>query len=136
MGDSCKNIWYHQRGLVICIITGLCNFNQCNQYFELMQRANFCNIQKVFPHQLTCSISGLTFWKLMSKEGYSLLRLAYFTIWTVYGTVPSLHWFVQGGGFENDVVRIFFPRICVMYALCGTAFLFYLSRMPERCLPG
>ena len=28
------------------------------------------------------------------------------------------------------------PRIVVMYIICGAAFFFYLTKMPERLMPG
>ena len=28
------------------------------------------------------------------------------------------------------------PRIVVMYIICGAAFFFYLTKMPERLVPG
>merc|ERR1712228_117349 len=47
---------------------------------------------------------------------------------------PSLAYI--NGGFFDDEVRIFLPRIIFMYLMCGLAFLFYIAKIPEIFLPG
>uniref|UniRef100_A0A8C7VR50 Progestin and adipoQ receptor family member IIIb n=1 Tax=Oncorhynchus mykiss TaxID=8022 RepID=A0A8C7VR50_ONCMY len=34
------------------------------------------------------------------------------------------------------VLQLFLPRVIVMYLIAGAAFLFYISKIPERCFPG
>jgi predicted membrane channel-forming protein YqfA (hemolysin III family) len=69
-------------------------------------------------------------------EEYAHLRIRLFTFWGVYGLIPTVHWVWLHGGFDNGIVPILLPRIFVMYALCGLAFAFYLTKLPERYLPG
>lgn len=33
-------------------------------------------------------------------------------------------------------MQLFLPRIIVMYLIAGSAFLFYVTKIPERCFPG
>jgi len=61
-------------------------------------------------------------------------RTALFTCWAIYGIVPTVHWAVMQGG--GPVVSLIVPRILVMYLLCGLAMFFYVTKMPERLLPG
>ena len=57
-----------------------------------------------------------------------------FVLWAVYGVVPTIHWVcLQQGG---PIVGYMIPRIFVMYAMCGAAFFFYLTKVPERLIPG
>merc|ERR1719499_306313 len=71
----------------------------------------------------------------MNKEENIVLRLIYFCSFTIYGFVPTLHW-VWINGFYSDEVKIFLPRIFIFYLFCGAAFMFYIAKFPESCLPG
>jgi len=79
---------------------------------------------------------AVIFWNKLNEARYERERLIFFTVWAIYGTVPSVHWIILSGGLENDIVRVFFPRIVIMYLLSGAAFIFYLTKFPERCMPG
>lgn len=37
---------------------------------------------------------------------------------------------------ETDCAQLFLPRVIVMYLIAGSAFLFYVTKIPERCFPG
>jgi predicted membrane channel-forming protein YqfA (hemolysin III family) len=71
-----------------------------------------------------------------AQDRYATLRISLFAFWAVYGVVPTFHWVVLHGGFDNALVVAFLPRIVAMYAICGAAFFIYLSKMPERFVPG
>jgi predicted membrane channel-forming protein YqfA (hemolysin III family) len=71
-----------------------------------------------------------------SKDEYAHLRIGLFTIWGIYGFIPTIHWIWLHGGFAHGMVPVMLPRIFVMYGLCGMAFVFYISKFPERILPG
>eukprot|EP00092_Neocalanus_flemingeri_P000826 GFUD01000879.1.p1 GENE.GFUD01000879.1~~GFUD01000879.1.p1 ORF type:complete len:306 (-),score=77.57 GFUD01000879.1:100-1017(-) len=73
---------------------------------------------------------------LLNKEENFMIRLVYFVSFVVWGCVPTIHWAIMNGGIYNDEVRIFLPRIIFMYLICGVAFLFYIAKFPEICLPG
>ena len=72
----------------------------------------------------------------LNKEENLSIRLVYFVSFVVWGCVPTLHWAIMTGGIENDEVRIFLPRIIFMYLMVGSAFLFYIAKIPESFLPG
>jgi len=80
-------------------------------------------------------ICGAAFMNKMNKEENIVLRLIYFCSFTIYGFVPTLHW-VWINGFYSDEVKIFLPRIFIFYLFCGAAFMFYIAKFPESCLPG
>jgi len=72
--------------------------------------------------------------KYFNSQKFHQVRVILYTLWAVYGIVPTVHWaLMQGGGV---VVELIVPRILIMYVLCGVAMLFYLTKMPERFLPG
>ncbi|XP_055718304.1 progestin and adipoQ receptor family member 3b isoform X1 [Salvelinus fontinalis] len=64
------------------------------------------------------------------------LRTAIFCSVAGYGVIPAVHWVWLNGGFSSAVVQLFLPRVIVMYLIAGAAFLFYISKIPERCFPG
>jgi len=69
-----------------------------------------------------------------NSEQFHNTRTALFTLWAIYGIVPTVHWaWMQGGGV---VVNLMVPRILFMYVLCGLAMFFYVTKMPERLMPG
>ncbi|KAM9541292.1 progestin and adipoQ receptor family member 3-like isoform 1-T2 [Salvelinus alpinus] len=71
----------------------------------------------------------------LSKE-WQHLRTAIFCSVAGYGVIPAVHWVWLNGGFSSAVVQLFLPRVIVMYLIAGAAFLFYISKIPERCFPG
>ncbi|XP_013994172.2 progestin and adipoQ receptor family member 3 isoform X1 [Salmo salar] len=71
----------------------------------------------------------------LSKE-WQHLRTTIFCFVAGYGVIPAIHWVWLNGGFSSAVVQLFLPRVIVMYLIAGAAFLFYISKIPERCFPG
>ncbi|XP_029548085.1 progestin and adipoQ receptor family member 3 isoform X1 [Salmo trutta] len=71
----------------------------------------------------------------LSKE-WQHLRTTIFCSVAGYGVIPAIHWVWLNGGFSSAVVQLFLPRVIVMYLIAGAAFLFYISKIPERCFPG
>jgi predicted membrane channel-forming protein YqfA (hemolysin III family) len=67
-----------------------------------------------------------------------------------FGVVPSLHWMIIHGGLYSIHVLVlssllvqlmplfqnWIPNVVILYVLAGLAFVFYVSMMPERWLPG
>ncbi|XP_060524655.1 progestin and adipoQ receptor family member 3 isoform X2 [Cylas formicarius] len=64
------------------------------------------------------------------------VKMATFVAWAVYGVLPTFHWAVKMGGFENPVVSLLLPRVFGMYVISGTAFGIYLAKIPERWSAG
>jgi predicted membrane channel-forming protein YqfA (hemolysin III family) len=63
-------------------------------------------------------------------------RVFIYTSLTAYGLLPVLHWVYLNGGFNTPLVQIFAPRIAIVYFLGLLAAVFYVSKIPERLLPG
>ncbi|XP_018567253.1 progestin and adipoQ receptor family member 3 [Anoplophora glabripennis] len=64
------------------------------------------------------------------------IKMLVFVAWACYGVIPTIHWTIAMGGFENPVVALLFPRVLGMYAISGTAFLIYATKVPERFSAG
>ncbi|KAH3862539.1 progestin and adipoQ receptor family member 3-like isoform X2 [Dreissena polymorpha] len=63
-------------------------------------------------------------------------RMAVYVGLVAYGVIPASHWFFLNGGWEEEIVRMFIPKVVVMYMLGMLAFAFYISKFPERFFPG
>lgn len=66
----------------------------------------------------------------------SNIKLAVFVGWAIYGVLPTLHWTVAMGGFDNPIVKMLIPRVIGMYIINAVAFAFYMLKIPERFYPG
>ena len=64
-------------------------------------------------------------------------RLGLFTFWAIYGIIPTIHWVtLHPENIGDPLVTAMLPRIIFMYFICGVAFFFYVTKLPERFLPG
>uniref|UniRef100_A0AAG5DXL5 Progestin and adipoQ receptor family member 3 n=1 Tax=Anopheles atroparvus TaxID=41427 RepID=A0AAG5DXL5_ANOAO len=66
----------------------------------------------------------------------SHVKMVAFVAWAAYGVVPTLHWYFVMGGSESTMVKLFIPRVLMMYLLSGLAFLIYVTKIPERWYAG
>lgn len=64
------------------------------------------------------------------------LRSIIFCSVSGYGIIPTIHWVWLNGGIGASIVQEFAPRVFVMYFIAAVAFLFYISKVPERYFPG
>ncbi|XP_051475165.1 progestin and adipoQ receptor family member 3 isoform X3 [Apus apus] len=64
------------------------------------------------------------------------LRSIIFCSVSGYGIIPTIHWVWLNGGVGASIVQEFAPRVVVMYFIAAVAFLFYISKVPERYFPG
>ncbi|KAM4052900.1 progestin and adipoQ receptor family member 3 isoform 2-T2 [Anomaloglossus baeobatrachus] len=64
------------------------------------------------------------------------LRSIIFCSVSGYGVIPTVHWIWLNGGIGASIVQEFAPRVIVMYLISASAFLFYISKVPERYFPG
>ncbi|CDR00743.1 unnamed protein product, partial [Oncorhynchus mykiss] len=99
----------------------------------------------------------------LSKQ-WQRLRSVLFCSVAGYGLIPTVHWVWLNGGFSSDLVQgwfpghglkplvldtvicsvedlkltlqSFIPRVLGMYAIAAVAFVFYVSKVPERYFPG
>lgn len=63
-------------------------------------------------------------------------RIAIYVGLVAYGVIPATHWYFLNGGWSAEIVQLFIPRVIVMYALGMMAFAFYITKFPERFIPG
>lgn len=52
------------------------------------------------------------------------------------GLLPGLHWFYLHGGWSNEFVQHFFPKLFVLYGILAIGVIAYLTKFPERLFPG
>ncbi|XP_074546992.1 progestin and adipoQ receptor family member 3b [Halichoeres trimaculatus] len=64
------------------------------------------------------------------------IRMTIFCCVAGISVIPACHWVWLNGGLSTDVVQLFLPRVIVMYLIAGSAFLFYVTKIPERYFPG
>lgn len=60
------------------------------------------------------------------------IKMFVFVAWAAYGVVPTFHWTLIMGGWDNPIVSLLLPRVLGMYIITGTAFLIYITKIPER----
>ncbi|XP_076875307.1 progestin and adipoQ receptor family member 3b isoform X4 [Brachyhypopomus gauderio] len=73
---------------------------------------------------------------LYHTQEWKMMRSSIFCSVAAYGIIPACHWVWLHGGFHAEIVQVFFPRVVFMYLLAAAAFLFYISKIPERYFPG
>ena len=64
------------------------------------------------------------------------IHVTLFSVIALFGFLPSLHWYYLHGGWSNEFVQHFFPKLLVLYAILGIGVLVYLTKFPERFFPG
>ncbi|XP_060878630.1 progestin and adipoQ receptor family member 3-like [Metopolophium dirhodum] len=79
------------------------------------------------------TVMGLQLPKLKASDN---LKMISFVCWAAYGVIPTCHWVIIMGGWENPIVAKLLSRILNMYLISGLAFLIYVTRMPERFFKG
>jgi len=98
------------------------NFSQELQYFYLI------TVLTIFIFAMILQIPKLNI------DGN--IKLAVFVAWAIYGVLPTLHWTIAMGGFDNPIVKMLIPRVMGMYVINAIAFAFYMFKIPERFYPG
>lgn len=64
-------------------------------------------------------------------------RIGLFTFWAIYGIIPTIHWvLLHENTLNHPLVSVMLPKILIMYMICGCAFFFYITKFPERVIPG
>ncbi|XP_064632146.1 progestin and adipoQ receptor family member 3-like [Lineus longissimus] len=63
-------------------------------------------------------------------------RVLLFCALVAYGIIPTAHWVYLNGGWSHKLVQMFAPKVARMYSMGVLAFVFYLTKFPERCFPG
>lgn len=115
-------------GILGCYVPGVFYAFYCNAFWRQVYLVTvLCLILAVFGAQVHP--------RYLSKD-WHLVRSGLFCSVVCYGVVPALHWVWLNDGLDSDVVQLFLPRVIGMYVIAGSAFLFYISKVPERYFPG
>ncbi|XP_020602180.1 progestin and adipoQ receptor family member 3-like [Orbicella faveolata] len=85
---------------------------------------------------LTLVSLALQFHPSFLTSRWAIKRLLLFSSLVAYGVGPSLHWVLLLGGWSDYTVRLFIPKVAVMYLLGVLALGFYALKIPERYFPG
>ncbi|KAL6097094.1 paqr3 [Pungitius sinensis] len=115
-------------GILGCYVPGIFYAFYCNGFWRQVYLltvlslilAVFC--AQVHPHYL-------------SNE-WRRIRTTIFCCVAGISVIPACHWVWLNGGLATDVVQLFLPRVLIMYLIAGSAFLFYVTKVPERYFPG
>uniref|UniRef100_A0A3Q3DSI3 Progestin and adipoQ receptor family member IIIb n=1 Tax=Hippocampus comes TaxID=109280 RepID=A0A3Q3DSI3_HIPCM len=114
-------------GILGCYVPGIFYSFYCNFWRQVYSLTVLTMILLVFGAQFHP--------RYMSAE-WRCIRVSTFFGVAVMGVVPTIHWVLLNGGLTCDIVRMFLPRLIVMYLIGAAAFVFYITKMPERCFPG
>uniref|UniRef100_A0A8C9RSH0 Progestin and adipoQ receptor family member IIIa n=5 Tax=Scleropages formosus TaxID=113540 RepID=A0A8C9RSH0_SCLFO len=115
-------------GILGCYVPGVFYAFYCNNYWR-----------QVYLVTVLAMILAVFFAQIHPQfltQQWHRLRSAIFCSLAAYGLVPTIHWVWLNGGFSTAMVQAFFPRVLVMYFIAALAFLFYISKVPERYFPG
>ncbi|XP_018421076.1 PREDICTED: progestin and adipoQ receptor family member 3 [Nanorana parkeri] len=115
-------------GILGCYVSGVFYAFYCNNYWRQVYLITvLAMILAVFFAQIHPSY--LT-------QQWHRLRSVIFCSVSGYGIIPTIHWILLNGGMGSSIVQEFAPRVIVMYIIAAAAFLFYISKVPERYFPG
>ncbi|CAF2404420.1 unnamed protein product [Rotaria sp. Silwood2] len=64
------------------------------------------------------------------------IHITLFVAISLLGFLPGLHWYYLHGGWSNQFVQHFFPKLFVLYGILGFGTISYLTKFPERFFPG
>lgn len=109
-------------GILIDINIRSINFSQELQHFYLI------TVLAIFIFAMILQIPKLNI--------NGNIKLGVFVSWAIYGVLPTLHWTIVMGGFDNPIVNMLIPRVLGMYVINAIAFAFYVFKIPERFYPG
>ncbi|XP_012992400.1 progestin and adipoQ receptor family member 3a isoform X2 [Esox lucius] len=115
-------------GTLGCYVPGVFHAFYCNNYWRQVYLVTVLAMilavffAQIHPHYLSKQWQHLRSVMFCSVAGYSV--------------IPTLHWVWLNGGFSSELVQAFIPRVLGMYAIAALAFVFYVSKVPERYFPG
>ena len=59
-----------------------------------------------------------------------------FVFMVLFGVLPACHLVFLHGGIGNPFVIFILPKVFLMYFITGSAFFFYITKIPEKYYPG
>lgn len=64
------------------------------------------------------------------------IHVALFLIISITGILPGVHWYHLHGGWSNEIVQHFFPKLFKLYGILAIGVLAYWTKFHERLFPG
>ncbi|XP_010573775.1 PREDICTED: progestin and adipoQ receptor family member 3 isoform X2 [Haliaeetus leucocephalus] len=115
-------------GILGCYVSGVFYAFYCNNYWRQVYLITvLAMILAVFFAQIHPSY--------LTQQWHRLRSIIFCSV-SGYGIIPTIHWIWLNGGIGASIVQEFAPRVVVMYFIAAVAFLFYISKVPERYFPG
>ncbi|XP_061116494.1 progestin and adipoQ receptor family member 3a [Conger conger] len=115
-------------GILGCYVPGVFYAFYCNNYWRQVYLITvLAMILAVFFAQIHPNY--------LTKQ-WRRLRSAIFCSVAAYGVIPTIHWVWLSGGFGAELIQAFIPRVLMVYLIAAAAFVFYISKVPERYFPG
>lgn len=113
----------------------------CSCYVPAIYYAFYCHVtwQSIYLGGvilLTLVSLAFQFHPSFLTSHWASRRLLLFCSLVAYGVVPAIHWVLLLGGWNDFSVRLFVPKVVVMYLLGILALGFYALKIPERYFPG
>ncbi|XP_030642088.1 progestin and adipoQ receptor family member 3a [Chanos chanos] len=115
-------------GILGCYVPGVFYAFYCNNYWR--------QVYLVTVLALTLAVFFAQIHPLYLTKKWWRIRSIIFCVVAGYGLIPTLHWVWLNGGLGSAIVQVFLPRILIMYVIAAAAFVFYISKVPERYFPG
>lgn len=64
------------------------------------------------------------------------IHVTLFLTISLAGILPGFHWYYLHGGWSNEFVQHFFPKLFILYGILAIGVVAYITKFPERLFPG
>ncbi|KAF7252541.1 Progestin and adipoQ receptor family member 3 [Varanus komodoensis] len=147
LSNETVNIWSHLLGFFLFFTLGIYDMTSVlpsasasREDFVICSVCLFCfqYWRQVYLITVLALILAVFFAQIHPSyltQQWHRLRSVIFCSVSGYGIIPTMHWVWLNGGVSASIVQEFAPRVIVMYLIAGIAFLFYISKVPERYFP-
>ncbi|XP_055743802.1 progestin and adipoQ receptor family member 3-like isoform X3 [Salvelinus fontinalis] len=148
LSNETVNIWSHLLGFLLFFTLGIYDMasvlpatGASREDYVIYSIGLFCfqYWRQVYLVTVLAMILAVFFAQIhphyLSKQ-WQRLRSILFCSVAGYGLIPTVHWVWLNGGFSSELVQSFIPRVLGMYVIAALAFIFYVSKVPERYFPG
>ncbi|XP_053795847.1 progestin and adipoQ receptor family member 3 isoform X3 [Vidua macroura] len=148
LSNETVNIWSHLLGFLLFFTLGIYDLTAVlpaagasREDFVICSVCLFCfqYWRQVYLITVLAMILAVFFAQIHPSyltQQWHRLRSIIFCSVSGYGIIPTIHWVWLNGGVGASIVQEFAPRVFVMYFIAAVAFLFYISKVPERYFPG
>ncbi|XP_030215199.1 progestin and adipoQ receptor family member 3a isoform X4 [Gadus morhua] len=148
LSNETVNMWSHLLGFLLFFLLGAYNMaavlpaiGASREDFVIYCICIFCfqywrQVYLLAVLALMLAVFFAQIHPLYLSQPWRKLRSLIVCSLAAYGLLPTMHWVWISGGFSSEPTQLFLPRVLGMYLLAALAFLFYVSKVPERYFPG